>query len=78
MIQILLRLVVEGLRPRGIRFKGFGVLIESSIAQLISVQVVQVLQASSSQGKLISGETISMVVREQDPFSKLCIILVGN
>jgi hypothetical protein len=42
------------------------------------VQVVQVLQASSSQGKLISGETISMVVREQDPFSKLCIILVGN
>jgi hypothetical protein len=38
----------------------------------------RVLKAASSLKKLISDETIGKVVWEQGPFSKLCIILVGN
>jgi hypothetical protein len=40
--------------------------------------VVRVLQVASSRKKLISGETIGKVVREQDPFSKIRVILVRN
>jgi hypothetical protein len=52
--------------------------IELSIARLISMRVVQVLQAASSRKKLINGKTIGKDVREQGPFSKLHVILVGN
>jgi hypothetical protein len=52
--------------------------IESSIAQLISMQVVRLLLAASSREKLNAIETVGKVVREQGPFSKLRVILVGN
>jgi hypothetical protein len=42
------------------------------------MRVVRVLHASSSWEKLISDETIGEVVREQGPFSKLRVLLVGN
>jgi hypothetical protein len=45
---------------------------------MISMRVVRVLQAASSRKILSSIETVGEVVREQGPFSKLRLILVGN
>jgi hypothetical protein len=45
---------------------------------LTSMRVVWVLQASSSRRKLKSVETVGKVEREQGPFTKLRVILVGN
>jgi hypothetical protein len=42
------------------------------------MRVVRLLYAASSREKLNSVETIGKVVREQGPFSKLRVILVGD
>jgi hypothetical protein len=52
--------------------------IKLLIALLISMRVVRVLQAASGWKKLNSVEIVGEVVQEQGPFSKLCVILVGN
>jgi hypothetical protein len=70
--------VVQDLEPRRIRFEGFHV-----VDQVVNCTVDIHAGGMGASGcfwskKSISGETIGKVVREQGPFNKLHVILVGN